>query len=159
MKKRNGFVSNSSSSSFICEVCGEEQSGMDMCLSDADMAECENGHIVCCDHMRDQVDNLSVETLRSIYVSFENHEDDEAVSDADLKEIVKDRLFDGDDGDYNVKSAVCPVCQFSVLTDVDYISYIEMTKGTVRNDILQEIQSKFKSYNEFCDAVNESKTK
>lgn len=30
VKFRNGFVSNSSSSSFICEICGEEESGYDI---------------------------------------------------------------------------------------------------------------------------------
>jgi len=45
MKIRNGFVSNSSSSSFTCAVCGEDHSGMDLCLSECEMFECENGHI------------------------------------------------------------------------------------------------------------------
>lgn len=50
MKVRIGFVSNSSSSSFVCDVCGEEQSGWDMCLSEAEMSECVNGHTFCNDH-------------------------------------------------------------------------------------------------------------
>lgn len=45
MKSRNGFVSNSSSSSFMCLSCGEIESGMDLCLSDAGMMECVHGHI------------------------------------------------------------------------------------------------------------------
>lgn len=47
MKIRNGFVSNSSSSSFTCDVCGETYSGWDACLSEAEMYECENGHTFC----------------------------------------------------------------------------------------------------------------
>ncbi len=47
MKIRTGFVSNSSSSSFVCDVCGEEISGMDICLSEAEMYQCENGHTFC----------------------------------------------------------------------------------------------------------------
>lgn len=47
MKIRNGFVSNSSSSSFICNVCGRTESGWDMELSDAEMLECKNGHTFC----------------------------------------------------------------------------------------------------------------
>jgi hypothetical protein len=45
MKIRMGFVSNSSTSTFICDICGGTEAGMDLCLSDCDMSRCENGHI------------------------------------------------------------------------------------------------------------------
>jgi len=44
MKTRNGFVSNSSTSSFVCNICGEVEAGMDLCLSDVEMVECEYDH-------------------------------------------------------------------------------------------------------------------
>jgi hypothetical protein len=53
MKIRNGFVSNSRSSSFVCDFCGEEVSGMDMEITDAGMVQCANGHIVCTKHILD----------------------------------------------------------------------------------------------------------
>jgi hypothetical protein len=51
MKVRLGFVSNSSSSSFTCDVCGGTESGMDCCLSDCEMFICENKHTCCNSHM------------------------------------------------------------------------------------------------------------
>lgn len=53
-KIRNGFVSNSSSSSFICDFCGYDESGFDLCLSDVDMSQCEKGHTFCNDHVSTQ---------------------------------------------------------------------------------------------------------
>jgi len=50
MKIRDGFVSNSSSSSFVCEVCSEAHETWDGSLSDIGMCECQNGHVFCIDH-------------------------------------------------------------------------------------------------------------
>ena len=47
MKIRRSFVSNSSSSSFVCDVCGTAESGWDASVRDVGMYECYNGHIVC----------------------------------------------------------------------------------------------------------------
>lgn len=55
MKFRKGFVSNSSSSSFICDVCGEEKTGWDWDLSEADMFKCVNGHTVCNEHSKEEL--------------------------------------------------------------------------------------------------------
>ena len=48
-KFRKSFVTNSSSSSFVCEICGRVETGYDLGLSDAEMYECVNGHIFCAD--------------------------------------------------------------------------------------------------------------
>lgn len=50
MRLRQGFVSNSSSSSFICDVCGENYSGWDATLDQAEMFECTNNHTICLSH-------------------------------------------------------------------------------------------------------------
>lgn len=47
MKKRIGFVSNSSVSSFICDVCGAEIAGQDIGLSDYGWVTCINDHTLC----------------------------------------------------------------------------------------------------------------
>ena len=46
MKVRTGFVSNSSSSSFICSVCEGMESGWDMTLGEAYMVQFSCGHLV-----------------------------------------------------------------------------------------------------------------
>lgn len=57
MKIRTGFVSNSSSTSFTCDLCGREESGMDMCLSEAEMYRCKNDHTFCRSEIINKDDN------------------------------------------------------------------------------------------------------
>ena len=51
MKIVKGFISNSSTSSFICHICGHQESGWDYYLSDCGMIECINGHTFCQEHL------------------------------------------------------------------------------------------------------------
>ncbi len=53
MKIRKGFVSNSSSSSFVCDACGAEESGMNLSLDNTEMSECLGGHTICCGTLED----------------------------------------------------------------------------------------------------------
>lgn len=96
MKYRNGFISNSSSSSFICNFCGREESGYDLGLSDAEMCECENGHIFC----ESEILKLPNETYN---IDDYNHYDDR----------------------YDVPERFCPVCNRAkeMSKDDDYKEY------------------------------------
>jgi hypothetical protein len=54
MKVRTGFVSNSSSTSFTCNVCGTDYVLTDdMELSDIPAVICENNHHLCAKHLID----------------------------------------------------------------------------------------------------------
>jgi len=50
MKTRQCFVANSSSSSFVCEICGASETVMDGCAEDVGMIYCENEHLICDEH-------------------------------------------------------------------------------------------------------------
>lgn len=56
MKIRHGFVSNSSTSSFLCMVCGNMEAGSDCVgMSDYGFGACENGHEFCLEHIIKEV--------------------------------------------------------------------------------------------------------
>ena len=111
MKIRKGFVSNSSSSSFICDVCGSDYSGMDATLEDADMFECENGHTFCTNH-------LVGDTIGRI------------------------------DDPYGISENRCPICKLVDITDNVIVEYYVRSSNKSREDIENEIKSKFKTLNE-----------
>jgi hypothetical protein len=93
MKIRMGFVSNSSSSSFICEICGRDEGGFDMSLYDAEMVCCEHGHTICIGHLL-----CDEETFNELYE-------------------------ENDDIYYEFPEKYCPVCQGTSVSRYDIISY------------------------------------
>lgn len=123
MKIRSGFVSNSSSSSFICEVCGETSSGWDLSYSEAEMCCCKNGHEMCEHHV------LGENTID--FLQDEERED-----------------YD-EDWRYAMPIEYCPICQLKVLTDHDTIKFLRKVCGMSDEDILREVQNRFKTFAEF----------
>ena len=119
MKIRNGFVSNSSSSSFICEVSGEVESGMDMSIREAEMYGCEKGHVFCERYLIDDKNEIS--------------------------------SFEEDDEEDELPSRMCPLCQFKHLSDNDMIAYLLKKLNLTKEKILQEVKTKFKTYDEFVE--------
>ena len=67
MKYRKDFVTNSSSSSFVCDICGAVESGYNMSLSEAEMVECVNGHTICESEMLQVPRENFIETLLGYY--------------------------------------------------------------------------------------------
>mgnify|MGYP001102798176 CR=1 FL=1 len=72
MKLRHGFVSNSSSSSFTCGVCGRTESGYDAGPEDFDMSRCEAGHKYC-NHHAPKVKISLAEKRAMMVASFEDN--------------------------------------------------------------------------------------
>jgi len=95
MKIRQGFVSNSSSSSFTCDVCGRTRSVWDMNLTEIGMMQCENGHTVCVHH----VDNANYQDLH-------------------------DYLGENEDARYSVPAGKCPICSLQYVDDINLARYL-----------------------------------
>jgi len=122
MKIRKGFVSNSSSSSFICDVCGNTQTGYDMSLEDAEMFQCESGHTFCEYHM---------------------------VTPGDYQDAIEDESNEFDDSRWDVPSKYCPICQMEDIMTSDILHYLLKKNDINENIVAYEIREKFKTYDEF----------
>ena len=129
MKIRQGFVSNSSSTSFLCEVCGEVESGMDMSLDDAGMYECTNGHTFCVAHA---IGN--------------------SVVGEDGEKILTERSLVLEEGDeYNIPAENCPCCSFKELSSFDLTKYLLWKTNMSKEAIAEEIRGRFANYKTFQD--------
>ena len=143
MKFRKDFVTNSSSSSYVCEICGRSESGWDLCLSEAGMIECVNGHVFCEDEMllipREQLikDILEYEVKYAEYL-------DELHTAEGLEEMTDDDIvyvyFDLDDARYNVPEECCPICQFVEYSEYDLSAYLLKEYGISRDAVFAEVK-------------------
>ena len=147
MKIRLGFVSNSSSSSFICDFCGSVVSDRDLSMEDAGMLTCENGHVFCNEETDFSCDDLSEDFIKELkeyakdrkYWGSDNLSKDfiskiDAVLSGDLSvDEFKTYLYEEDiiyaiKYEWGIPEKYCPVCnrKHKMEQDEDYIKYKEL---------------------------------
>jgi len=114
MKIRIGFVSNSSSSSFICNITGEEYTSMDPSMIDAEMCVCENGHI------------FLDEFLVGDFKKFEDYDDTE----------------NEEDWRNNVPIENCPICSFQYIENDLCVEYIKNVYNMTSDEVFKYMKSK-----------------
>ena len=149
MKFRADFVTNSSSSSFVCEICGRSESGFDMCLSDCEMMECVNGHIFCCDEAFEKPSKMDM-----IKMILENEwnknrwdytiRDYREYSEEELIAMDDWSLFESfytDGGYYAIPECMCPICQFIEYSEYDLSAYLQKEYGVSRDEVFAEVKS------------------
>lgn len=155
-KYRTSFVTNSSSSSFICDICDENHSGWDSCPSDIGGGSCVNGHSFC-DCFRDfSVDQgrLKEDLVRQIKVDIVNFrtksywindggegrakkaEEDLRfleVGEVDPNDLVSS-YFD------ELPESKCPICSFQTYSNSDMCNYLYKLYGIDRGLVFAEIK-------------------
>ena len=148
MKFRRSFVTNSSSSSYVCEICGRTESGYDLGLGDCEMMECVNGHIFCND---EALEIPSKEEMIKMILENEwnKHRWDYEIrcsrdfSEEELIVMEEDELWVGfcsESGYYDVPECVCPICQFIEYSEYDLSAFLLKEYGVPRDEAFAEVK-------------------
>jgi hypothetical protein len=169
MKIRYGFVSNSSTSSFICcitnsvAVAGHSSDYYD----GADPASCVGGHEFCQEFiLNDAVAETIEEKRDSLYFINMDYKLVEKMSDEEIEksyientEKIKDKLNGGSNNYGNrineIPRSFCPICQFKEIKRDRIFYYLlqeRYGKGATTEDAKNEILNKFdglKSFEEY----------
>lgn len=148
MKYRKDFVTNSSSSSFVCEICGRTESGWDLGLSEAEMVECVNGHIFCNDEMLPIPDKATLLKMIMDGGLNEGCWDSEIGDERDytmeeLENMTADDLFEkfcSESSYYDIPECVCPICQFIEYSENDLSKYLEKEYGVSRDEVFEKVK-------------------
>lgn len=162
MKYRNGFVTNSSSSSFICDVCGCVESGYDIGISDAEMVQCECGFTYCKEHSikkitrQHKINYIKKHSQASHTIPFDKT-NDEAIDNLLLElglDLENGELNEEPFDDYEYPSIFCPFCNMEEFYHNDIIRYLLNGTGKTLPMIKKEIKNKFSSYEDFRKEID-----
>jgi uncharacterized protein len=177
MKIRKGFVSNSSSSSFLCEICGAMESGYDVCASELGFAELPCGHTICESEVLnlsdDEFAKLAVENWKQkiedskqklniadeknksnaqFYVDYNCERLSQIESIIQEGDSVKDNYRDINDERYLIQQ--CPICTNKVILDKDLLQYVLKKFNADKKEMVAEMQSKFTTRNDTLEFLN-----
>lgn len=120
MKLRSGFVSNSSSSSYVCEVCEESFESWDEGISHFDLVMCQDyDHLFCEDHRINPNDDGNYTMC--------TYEDD----------------------DDRIDSKHCPICQMKEVTRHMVMIYAFNKLKMNMQELKNEMMDTFANYDEF----------
>jgi hypothetical protein len=153
MKIRTGFVSNSSSSSFVCSVCGIQESGWDMWLDDAGMHSCKKGHTFCDKHMTKKQPDLKTSKKKELLLSIcqsnseQDKRDREALNAGDMDlldemwEELKYEFVEYSDLRDSCDVEYCPCCNLTNPTDKQILSFLYKKLKTTKAKVVKEMRS------------------
>ncbi len=163
MKIRTGFVSNSSASSFVCNICNKIESfgnGPEQ-YDSWKFVTCERGHDFCEKHMTNNIfekinseDNpleLYQKLHREIYNDTELEYDERDLHDDFINnDSVSDMLYDLR---YSCPSEYCPICSFENISNVDFLKYYFKKNNVNRKVIAKIFKEEFGDYKKLLEYI------
>jgi len=166
MKIRQSFVSNSSSSSFVCEICGHSDSGWDFNIKDVGMVQSLEGESVYCEEHINVEDvgkfikcvvsgnasnDLSCKMMQIEHNFEELEKDSESMSDHDLGEKYFEDILDI--FRFEIPQELCPISNLQEIPDHTILHYLLMKTNTTISDVINEIKDKFTSYSKLNEYI------
>lgn len=147
MKLRTSFVSNSSSSSYVCDITGEAFEVQDSCFRDAGLVQCPNGHVFKEEFILPLKNEFPVR--EQMLIALDNHTDSKKECDAfrklslpDLQKKYSDVVMEVGD-DYYCKPCQCPLCTLTRVTDSELLEFMFKSLKTTRAAVMGAINEKF----------------
>ena len=159
MKVRHGFVSNSSSSSFLCDLCKHHEAGYDGDYGDFSYVVCENDHHICEGHKLDACAKKSVEEMLAILkgdIDNEEYTELEGASEEEIRSVYEEFLEEENWG-REISAEQCPLCQLEAVEDRMLIDFLFMKMNTTREEYVKTLKSQFGTLENLEKFIKEGK--
>lgn len=144
MKIRTGFVSNSSSSSYTCDVTGCTESGWDYGLEECGMCGCRNNHVFLQKFLPKPLD----EVLHEVIEQWKKEEREVGSTEEEIEQIKMENCCSDDILNY-IDPIYCPICSLSHIPDYVKTTYLRYRINMSDEELSEEIRDKFKNLDEF----------
>ena len=170
MKKRLGFVPNSSSSSYVCVICSSIKSGWDLCLEDAEMKECEYCGSIFDEYCLGKLYKEGTEEYKR------KQKRDNIISKKSVNRCSKcDKIFneetvsyecsckyphcedcdcDDDDRDCYIKTKDCPVCNLDFITQNRLYEFLLAESHRTEEELKEIIRARNNEKREIIQNLN-----
>ena len=159
MKIRRGFVSNSSSSSFVCAVSGTALAGYDGEYEEP-VCSAECGHEFLEEYLlppTEKTRDLSIEGKRKDLLKLFFHDKTKTKLIKKAVPDLIDELFDDNEEEISelyqdsgeVSKSRCPLCQFTKINNNDLAAYLLTKSGKTEKSLLIDIKKEFGDYKSF----------
>ena len=162
MKIRTGYVSNSSSSSYTCQICGRNECGYDLGLRDIEMLQCECGTCYCEKHMMtsakvkdvlEVIEEFKNDELADLYEKLKAMNPDDVFSENTNKEDWDDLVYFFKDycGCDEMPKYLCPVCNMEHIMTEDMLDYVLHECNLEKDRVENEMKFRFQKRDELVN--------
>jgi hypothetical protein len=169
MKIRDGFISNSSSTSFTCEICKHTDSTEDL-LEDIGFVRMPCEHLICIDHINfsadknlkecalkqfEQTDTYFTRCMNATCKHLNKRYNDVYEKLAAIKSIKKFKTSYREETGFSYVIDQCPICTNISIPEEDINSYIIKEYKLINKNIELAIKQRFSNREDFLKYLKE----